>query len=94
MMQRYCITQCITSEMQIALIQRHEGVEHPGRSRAKPTHFYMMLLLCPSCRLKTMYYNRKRDLISAGKWFDDPDKPYARRHKTQLQVWPEALVSY
>lgn len=34
-----------------------------------------LLLLLPRCvRLKAMYYDRKRDLIKKGEWFDDPAK--------------------
>jgi hypothetical protein len=31
------------------------------------------LLLLPSS-LQAMYYDRKKQLIEQGKWFDDPDK--------------------
>ncbi|WIA41809.1 hypothetical protein OEZ86_009140 [Tetradesmus obliquus] len=36
-------------------------------------------------QLKAMYYDRKKQLIEQGKWFDDPDKPHMRKHKTQMQ---------
>lgn len=38
-----------------------------------PNQSAPLSLLAPA-RLKAMYYDRKRDMINRGTWFDDPEK--------------------